>query len=118
MTLHNQAAYHIQRELAGPASDTLAVAGKLAVLDVLTVAIGNGDPDRANGFLLGTSGGTGDAGDAHSNVSAANLANVFRERHCDFFTYGAVGFDQSGRHVGEESLQIVGIHDRSAKKES
>src|SRR5215471_16727003 len=93
MISHQQAAYHVERLLAGPAADALAVAGKPPLDHFVLLLVGDGNVDQANRLVLGSTIWAGDAGDPDANIGIADLANVLRQGQRDLAANCSVGLN-------------------------
>src|SRR5271166_788992 len=107
---HQHPAHQVERLLAGPAPNTLAVSGKASLHNFVFLPVGHRDIDQPDRLFLCSPAGTRDTRNSDADIGIANLANVLRQSERDFLAHRAVGFDHQRRNIGEQRLQIVGIN--------
>src|SRR5438270_8986482 len=98
-SLHQLSPDHIQRLLARPPTNALAVAEKIPLHDLGLLAVGNSVIYEADRFLGRPACGSGDAGHRHSKRRLTLLAYSLRHSDRDLAANRPVLFDQQRRHV-------------------
>lgn len=106
----------IEGKLRGPLADALAVAAEGAIDRVGALSVRDGDVDEADRFGIGGAGGAGDSCNTEAQSCAGARSDAFGKRFGDFSGDCAVFCDEPSGHIGEGSLELVGIHNNSAKK--
>src|ERR1700753_534179 len=92
--LHELAAYHVERLLAGVEANALAVSGKVFFNDVRLHAITDGDINQSHRFFFRASAGTSDAGYTYTIGAAATATDSICQGNGYFAAHSAFFFDQ------------------------
>src|ERR1017187_4262315 len=87
INLHQHAAHQVERLLARPSANAIAVSKEKPLHHFLLVSVGDCDVYQANRLLLCAAAGTCDARDSDSDIGIANLADVFRQRQRHFLAH-------------------------------
>src|SRR5208337_1216766 len=99
---HQHAAHQVERLLARPASNALAVSREAPLYDFLLSAIGDGDIYQPHWLFFRAAAGARDSGDADSDVGIAYLANVVSQGESDLLAHRAVGLQHQRWNIGEQ----------------
>src|SRR5271166_2143769 len=113
---HQHPAHQVESLLAGPAPNALAVSGKAPLHNFVFLPVGHRYVHQPHGLLLRAAARTCDSGNADADVGVTDLANVLSQGQGDLFAHRAVGFEHQRWNVGEQRLQIVGVHYRAAQE--